>query len=66
LHGPIPCGSPADDAALAFITEPLGLCFVVMISQLLDAVQCGVASAARQGRLRPVSNDGRDRDVATQ
>jgi hypothetical protein len=27
----------------------LGLRFVVVISQLLDAVQCGIASAARQG-----------------
>jgi hypothetical protein len=48
LHGPIPCGSPAAaDAALAFMTEPPGLRFVVAISQLLDAVQCGVASGAR-------------------
>jgi hypothetical protein len=42
----IPCDSSAA-AALAFIAEPPGLRFVVVISQLLDAVQCGIASAAR-------------------
>lgn len=49
LHGPIPCGSPAPYVALAFITEPPGLGGIVAISQLLDAVQCGVASGARPG-----------------
>ena len=41
--------SLTDDAALAFITEPPGLRFVVVNLQRLDAVQCGVASEARPG-----------------
>lgn len=43
----IPRDSSAAAAALALITEPPGLRFVVVISRLLDAVQCGTASAAR-------------------